>query len=309
MTVTNGPNLCPNNASCFSSSSAWSHAHVNQAHGQSTALASAQYLSFGPGYGRAIATTHVQGSASAVAGPKPFAYANASSTAFASILQGSRIGGRIFWRPIITSTSSGKASAVRWRDPLSYVIEDGGATTLSGDLLKIDYETSDVDGNPVEFNLPETATSLTLDFPVNGLFSIDMTDPFVTNPGFLKLQATNGLWTALEQSGIYNSLTLPTLGSPATWNVALNDLFNAGGTCPSDTGPDPIVGFCLDTDWSTLSATSEVTLNADGFGFAEAAVVPGPLPLLGVGTALGYSRVLRRRIKSVQSLAENPARD
>jgi hypothetical protein len=279
---------------------------VPQAKGQSTATAEAEYTNLSPGYGRAIVTTHVTGSALAVAGPKQFAYANASSTALASIMQGNRARGRFFWRPIITSISSGKASAVRWRDPLSYVIQDGGMTTLSGDLLKIIYETSDINGNQVEFSLPETATSLTLDFPVNGLFSIDMTDPFVANPGFLKLQATNGLWTTLEQSGIYTALSLPTLGSAANWTVALSDLFNPGGICGM--GYEPLDGFCPEADWSALSATSEVSLNAGGDGFAEA-VVPAPLPLLGVGAALSYSRVLRERIKSVQSLAETTARD
>jgi hypothetical protein len=307
ITSTEGPITCPTNASCYSSRYVQSLSQVTQAIGQSTAFAEAEYVNLSPGSGRATAVTHVTGSARAVGGDKRYAYARASSTALAKVLQGTRVGGRIFWRPIITSISTGKTSAVQWRDPLSYVIEDGVMTTHSGDLLKINYETSTLNDNPVVFDLPDNATPLTLHFPVNGLFSIDMTDHFVTNPGFLKLQATNGLWTTLEKSGIYNVLTLPTLGSAATWTVALSDLFNPGGICGA--GYDPFDGFCLDPNWSALSATSEVTLNADGFGFAEAEVVPGPLPLLGVGAALGYSRVLRRRIKSVQSLAENPARD
>ncbi len=71
--------------------------------------------------------------------------------------------------------------------------------------------------------------------------------------------------------------------------IISNAIFN--GTTLADIGLTPSSGL-LGT-W-TLTGTSE-TININ--------VVPGPLPLVGVGAALGFSRRLRQRIQRSQVAA------
>lgn len=71
--------------------------------------------------------------------------------------------------------------------------------------------------------------------------------------------------------------------------IISNAIFN--GTTLADIGLTPSSGL-LGT-WA-LTGTSE-TININ--------VVPGPLPLVGVGAALGFSRRLRQRIQRSQAAA------
>jgi hypothetical protein len=183
---------------------------------------------------------------------------------------------------------------------MSYQVMDGTNIVEEGDLLSIVYEGSDLSGkNLADLIWPDPSGIFSLTLPGDGLFSIDLTNPYITNPGLLKLQATDGIWTAIEKSGRFSGLTVPHIGDTSNWSIPVSDLYGTNPSgCLPEVGPDAVPGFCVEYDMASVPSSFDVNLQANGDGFAEAEEeVPSPLPILGFGTAFAFSRNLRKRIK------------
>jgi len=70
------------------------------------------------------------------------------------------------------------------------------------------------------------------------------------------------------------------------------------------TDPDDLITWNTGFKIQEYFSNQGYTINTENVDALEAAsTVPGPLPLLGVGTALGFSRKLRRRINGARPLA------
>jgi hypothetical protein len=95
---------------------------------------------------------------------------------------------------------------------------------------------------------------------------------------------TSGFAGHLQTFIIDNSYVL---GTPIIGDAIFN------GRTLADFGLTPASGL-LGT-WTLVGTTESINLR----------VVPGPLPLLGVGAAIGFSRRLRRRINAYRSQAQN----
>jgi hypothetical protein len=120
----------------------------------------------------------------------------------------------------------------------------------------------------------------------NGMFEILKSNPYLSNPGKLRLVAKDGLVTEREVSGDFSSVDglLPSVGSPASFDIPFTDAF------PSE--------ISLDYDFAPLLVNYpevDAEFELDG---GSGVPVPGPLSLMGLGVAFAYSRNMRTRIKS-----------
>ncbi len=130
--------------------------------------------------------------------------------------------------------------------------------------------------------------------------------------------------TAIGAPAIADSIDLDALmvfGDELLFSIKPIDRFDggeiwhwAGGAVAADflkfgknhLTPDPDDLITWDTDFNIQEyfSNQDYTINTENVDALEAAsAVPGPLPLLGVGTALGFSRKLRRRINGARPLA------
>ena len=295
---------CLPGQSCVLSSMASISAATDRSNSTSTAQAVGTLTHVDPNFGRATGHSHVTGQATAInPAPRRRSYASANSAAAVTFFQGRVRSGRFYWQPIISSRASGRTSSVRWNDPMSYQVMDGSNIVEEGDLLSIVYEGSDLSGNNLaDLIWPDPSGIFSLTLPGEGLFSIDLTNPYVTNPGLLKLQATDGIWTTIEKSGRFSGLTVPHIGDTSDWSIPVSDLYGTNPSgCLPEVGPDAVPGFCVEYDMASVPSSFDVNLQANGDGFAEAEEVPSPLPILGFGTAFAFSRNLRKRIKISKS--------
>ena len=277
------------------------HAMTHRSNSKSYAEAVGTLTHVDPNFGRATGHSHVTGDATANnPAPRRRSYASANSKAAVTFFQGRVRNGRFYWQPIIGSSAGGRTSSVRWNDPMSYQVMDGTNVVEEGDLLSIVYEGSDLNGkNLADLIWPDPSGLFSLTLPGDGLFSIDLTNPYVTDPGLLKLQATDGIWTTIEKSGRFRDLVVPSIGDTSNWSIPVSDLYGTNPSgCLPEVGPDAVPGFCVEYDMASVPSSFDVNLQANGDGFAEAEEeVPSPLPIFGFGTAFAFSRNLRKRIK------------
>ena len=107
----------------------------------------------------------------------------------------------------------------------------------------------------------------------------------------------------------YGGDTCVLSSSSTTCSLSFVDSVIAGITSPANWLFDPATNSFISTtdiDFPTASvvnSTSPYNI-VDGLPFADDSgieTVPAPLPLLGVGAALGFSRKLRKRIKSIKT--------
>ena len=117
----------------------------------------------------------------------------------------------------------------------------------------------------------------------DGLFEINAENPFLLDPGLLRVVAKDGVVIEQVASGRYLPIAalLPAIGGPADFSLPFSADF-----------PEEI---SLDYDFSPRVSDPNATLSIDLDG-GVTTTVPGPLPMVGVGIAFGYSRRLRRRI-------------
>lgn len=264
-------------------------------------------------------TTQARGYAYAFSPPGGFAQARSAAALTAGQL-GINPFGQIFWRPLFWSYVSGEGSAFaaapRLRDPIAYTITDPSTNEilLTGNLLTISAELGGF-GSSLEWGTEgspsvgggETPTSITgdivadesgivtddfldINFLEGGSFSIDMTDPAVTNPGFLSLVCDgDGLATASNVSGRFSAVSLPSVGS----------------SCQSARIPLSLLNLDIDYNFTGLIPTSEVNVNFDLGGDGEAvASTPEPtstLTFLSLGI-LGAGAALKRKLKRSHSI-------
>ena len=111
---------------------------------------------------------------------------------------------------------------------------------------------------------------------------------FTSGSGFFPASSVSGITSAFsgnQQAFIIGNFYV--LGTP----IISDAIFN--GRTLADFGLTPASGL-LGT-WTLVGTTESINVR----------VVPGPLPLLGVGAAIGFSRRLRRRINAYRSQAQN----
>lgn len=121
----------------------------------------------------------------------------------------------------------------------------------------------------------------------DGSFEIVADNPYLLNPGTLRLVAEDGLIVDRVVDGAFSQLAsrLPNLGDSASFNL----LFDTDFTGEID----------LDYDFTSIVTSPDVdaVFGFDGGGDAYAHV-PAPLPWLGIGAVFSLSRKLRKRIKA-----------
>lgn len=246
-----------------------------------------------------VGSLYADASASAVQGCGRVSAASEAVTAM-SVREGrANRAGRINWKPRF-NTAVGAAAWGFVRDPvvIDFLDPTSNASLLPQNLqklLSIGAENDQVANrgdracasagavsNPV-VTWGDTALSGSL---CNGKFEILANNPYLANPGTLRLVAEHGLIVEKLVDGAFAPLAsrLPNQGDAASFNL----LFDTDFTGELD----------LDYDFSPIVTNPEVdaVFGFDGGGnaFAE---VPGPLPWLGVGAGYGLSRNLRRRTK------------
>ena len=120
------------------------------------------------------------------------------------------------------------------------------------------------------------------------LYPISGPTSFTSGSGFFPASSASGITSGFsgnDQEFIIDNFYV--LGTP----IISDAIFN--GRTLADFGLTPASGL-LGT-WTLVGTTETINLR----------VVPGPLPLLGVGAAIGFSRRLRRRINAYRSQAQN----
>lgn len=120
------------------------------------------------------------------------------------------------------------------------------------------------------------------------LYPISGPTSFTSGSGFFPASSVSGITSAFsgnQQAFIIGNFYV--LGTP----IISDAIFN--GRTLADFGLTPASGL-LGT-WTLVGTTESINVR----------VVPGPLPLLGVGAAIGFSRRLRRRINAYRSQAQN----
>jgi hypothetical protein len=117
----------------------------------------------------------------------------------------------------------------------------------------------------------------------NGGLAINLDNPYLRDRGMLQIQAEDGLVTEKVVTGRFAPVAdlLPAIGQPANFDIPFSADF------PSQ--------LSLDYDFSPIISDPEVTGLLE-FDSNTTLSAPGPLPALGVGMALGFTRRLRRRI-------------
>jgi len=113
---------------------------------------------------------------------------------------------------------------------------------------------------------------------------MNLDNPYLREPGILQIQARDGLVTEKVVTGRFAPVAdlLPAIGQPASFDIPFSADFPSQLSLEYDFSP-----IVTDPEATGLLALeSNTTLSA-----------PGPLPALGVGVALGFTRRLRRRIK------------
>ncbi len=143
--------------------------------------------------------------------------------------------------------------------------------TVSGEITLPDGDGTFAASSLVITSSPN-ALGYTLPFDVFTVFPQDIANTFVVSGGQIQASST---FARQSISGAF-TLNYLTLGSLLTVNGAI--------------GPTDGV---LDTTNSTLA-----------YGSVPQSAVPAPLPIVGAGAALGWSRKLRRRIKDAQAQEE-----
>lgn len=118
----------------------------------------------------------------------------------------------------------------------------------------------------------------------NGGLAMNLDNPYLREPGILQIQARDGLVTEKVVTGRFAPIAdlLPAIGQPASFDIPFSADFPSQLSLEYDFSP-----IVTDPEATGLLALeSNTTLSA-----------PGPLPALGVGVALGFTRRLRRRIE------------
>ncbi|MFN9532458.1 MAG: hypothetical protein ACK575_13625 [Cyanobacteriota bacterium] len=187
-------------------------------------------------------------------------------------------------------------------DSLKLPLAIAAATSASRTLNIGLYDATDT-GSPTVSTAPDAfrptgsplgSASYTANFSSEGNTSQNPLGGYTTL-GFSELGSIASY--ALQPSTNY-SLVFSTSASTLGWrvmNTAYSSFFDfiflnsTGTTTGTSLAPISIVGVWQSPDLANL-ATNGLTLN----------VVPGPLPVLGLGVSYGFSRKLRARIKSVQ---------
>jgi hypothetical protein len=120
------------------------------------------------------------------------------------------------------------------------------------------------------------------------IYGISGTTSFITPTGLIPASSASGITTSLYGAVSRFSIDASyVLGTPITSSAIFN------GKTLADFGLSPSSGL-LGT-WNLFGTTETINVR----------VVPGALPLLGVGAAFGFSRRLRRRVKNYRSPAQN----
>ena len=231
-----------------------------------------------------------------------FVWASAEANTVMSVREGrANRFGRINWRPRF-NTGVGASSWGFARDPvvIDFLDPNTDSSLLpeeSRKLLSIgavnDREVDAGDAacvvpgtNNARSPIVEWSDASLSGYLCDGSFEILADNPYLLNPGTLRLVARDGLIVDRLVDGAFAQLSskLPSLGDMASFDLPFDSVF---------TGE-----IDLDYDFSSIIANPEVdaVFGFDGGGDAFAQV-PGPLPLLGVGAVYGFSRKLRSRIK------------
>ena len=220
------------------------------------------------------------------------AQANASAKINISQFAGIK-NGQIKWKPIFNSGVNVCDREVR--DPVKVNFNDAsGVPLLNPDearLLSITTWLNDTDrcrrGITAVQEVDWGNNALTARMQ-DGVFEINADNPFLQNPGLLRVVAKDGLVLEQVATGRYLPVSklLPGIGMPSDFTLPFSTDF-----------PDEI---SLDYDFSPRITDPNATLTIDLDGGVDV-TVPGPLPVLGVGIAFGYSRRLRKRIKHMSS--------
>ena len=127
---------------------------------------------------------------------------------------------------------------------------------------------------------------------------------FIVSP-YVQVNATTNhggeyAWANFFYDVTWNGVTINPTISPNTRLSADLHFFSANGSCVTFGGCDyfyPIQQFTIDLP----GVVGQNILRIDPVSDTNGVVVPGPLPLLGVGAAFGFSRNIRKRIKGSKS--------
>jgi hypothetical protein len=225
-------------------------------------------------------------------GIQQIAQANATAKINISQFAGFK-NGQIKWKPIFNSGVNVCDREVR--DPVNVdFIDTSGASLLApgeGRLLSISTFLNDVDrcrkGITAQQFVDWSTNALTARMQ-DGVFEINADNPYLTNPGLLRVVAKDGLVLEQIATGRYLPVAklLPAVGAPSDFTLPFSTDF-----------PEEIT---LDYDYTPRVTDPNATLSIDLDGGVDV-TVPGPLPVLGIGIAFGTSRRLRQRIKNHKS--------
>lgn len=155
-----------------------------------------------------------------------------------------------------------------------------GSFALSTGLLDLDYAfitgatdpTTQVDAYAITG--PTTLGASIIDFFAFSSSDSGISSALVYDNNFFLIEDTYVSGASIFSSSTFNGITLASLGMPNSGILGTWTLFD-----PSDS--------------SYVGDTISVQVNAS----ASPASVPGPLPILGIAAAFGFSRKLRKRIK------------
>lgn len=221
-------------------------------------------------------------------------WANAAASAKISIFEGrANKFGQIKWKPRFNDGVTAFANAVYDPVNVSFFDPSGNALLNPAETKLLSVKTlmddiSSTDGSTKTQTLDWGDVALVGNL-FSGAFEIDATNPFLFDPGLLRVGAKDGLVTEKIATGRFASIAalLPAVGELAQINVPFSPAFPEEIFLDYDFSPrlaaDPVVDASYDLDGG-------VTVDA-----------PGPLPILGIGVGFGYSRRLRRRIKTSRS--------
>jgi hypothetical protein len=200
--------------------------------------------------------------------------------------------GQIFWKPRFSTGTSVKAR--RTYDHIDIQYYDNASNSLlsaqDSRLLSISaiLEDSYSLKNPSLIPFVEWNDSSLDGFLYNGSFEINLSNPYIVQPGLLRIVAADGVIRERIANGRFEKIAsfLPAEGNPAQFSLPFSTEFPS--SIEFDYDFSPILPVSGDLD-------SSIVLDGSVEAYAEA--VPGPLPLAGAGLGIGFSRKLKSRIR------------
>jgi hypothetical protein len=228
---------------------------------------------------------------------------------------------------LAASTATALATTLTGGEARALQCNFGGFTGAPFDcLLNTDYQSNPSSDKIIRFlTLPTTGAGVLRfeyeNFGQPGNYAIGAWQAIVNFVPSLNSNLGTGVVTGLfdykvtvtDPNWAFKSVSLDSIiATPGTsigktlWEDAIlgtNQIANLTSVNGAFVGPAPISGktiFVRDT-WTLQEGAA---LNQINNTYRQTSSVPGPLPLLGAGTAFGFSRKLRRRIRGAHPLSQ-----